>query len=158
MQDEAGKPVGPVVGVGAIVPRVRGGVLEVLLVRRGYEPFRGMWSFPGGHVEPGEPLLEAAKRELVEETGVRAEPLGVVHIHELVARGPDRRLYHYVIVDVLFKYREGEPRAATDASEAAFFPLARALRLSLTPGARRVLQLLPRLVTGSCMVKPTRTA
>ena len=148
--------VGPVLGVGAIVPRWRGGVLEVLLVRRRYEPYSGLWSFPGGHVEPGEPVLEAARRELMEETGVNAEPLGIIHVHELVARGRGGRLYHYVLLDVLFRYGGGEPRASSDALEAAFIPLDESLKLNLTPGARKVLSVLPQLLSRGCTINPTR--
>ncbi|ABM81248.1 NUDIX hydrolase [Hyperthermus butylicus] len=149
--------VGLVLGVGAIVVRRGSAGLEVLLVRRKYDPFRGYWSFPGGHVEPGEPLLEAAARELLEETGIRARPLGVIHIHELVAEGPDGRRHHYVIIDVVFEYEGGEPRASSDAEDAAFVPLVEALKLRLTPGARLVLQKLPEMLQRGCTIEPTRT-
>jgi 8-oxo-dGTP diphosphatase len=149
--------VGPVLGVGAIVLRRRNGRVEVLLVRRRYEPHSGMWSFPGGHVEPGEPVLEAARRELLEETGIEAEPVGILHVHELVARGRGGRRSHYVLLDVLFNYKGGEPRASSDALEAAFIPLDEAGRLNLTPGARTVLSLLPQLLSRGCTIKPTRS-
>jgi len=145
-----------VVGVGAIVARRGSGGLEVLLVRRRYPPFPGHWSFPGGHIEPGEPVLEAARRELREETGLDAEPVGVVHIHELVAEGP-RGPTQYVILDVLMRYRGGEPVAGSDALEAGFFTIEEAGRLPLTPGARSILPCLPRLVSGGCVLTPART-
>ena len=147
------RPRGPVLGVGAIV--VRGGS-EVLLVRRGVEPFRGQWSFPGGHVEPGEPLLEAARRELQEETGVEAEPLGIIHVHELLAEGPGGVPHHYVIIDVLMRYLGGEARAGSDAAEAAWFSLDRLPLSEMTPGARRVAERL-REMLGGCLLVPMRT-
>ncbi|WP_180385424.1 NUDIX hydrolase [Pyrodictium delaneyi] len=147
---------GPVVGVGAIVPRDSGDGLEILLVRRRYPPFPGRWSLPGGHLEPGETILEAARRELLEETGVEAEPLGVAHIHELVAVGPGGLPEHYVIIDVLMRYLRGEPRGDSDAEEARFVPYREALRLPLTPGARVLLEMLPEIL-GSCTLKPIRT-
>lgn len=55
------------------VALVRGG--RVLLVRRGREPSRGVWAFPGGRVEEGESREEAARRELMEETSLSAGPL-----------------------------------------------------------------------------------
>ena len=53
-----------------ILTMAEGGVLHVLLVRRGQEPFEGMWAIPGGFKRPDETLDEAARRELSEETGV----------------------------------------------------------------------------------------
>ena len=57
----------------------------VLLVQRGRAPFRGLWSLPGGSIEPGESASEAALRELKEETGITAEIEGVVENVELTA-------------------------------------------------------------------------
>ena len=130
----------------------------MLLVRRRYPPFRGRWSFPGGHVEPGEPLIEAAMRELWEETGVRGEPLGIVHVHELIAEGPHGAT-HYVIVDVLVEPEPGaEPRPASDALEARFVPIGEAWSLPLTPGARAILEALPGIFRGrACRLHPLRT-
>lgn len=145
-----------VVGVGALVARHRSGAIEVLLVKRRYPPFAGYWSFPGGHVEPGEPVLEAARRELLEETGIEAEPVGVVHIHELVAGGPNGGT-HYVILDVLMRYRGGEPRAGSDAAEAEFVRLDRVWEKRLTPGIRALIALVPRLLNRGCVLVPART-
>ncbi|BEP17409.1 NUDIX hydrolase [Pyrofollis japonicus] len=151
------KPYGPVVGVGALVVRNCGGSeLEILLVKRKYKPFAGMWSIPGGHVEPGEPLLDAAKRELLEETGIEAEPLGIIHVHEVVAEG-SKGVTHYVLIDVLMGYRGGEPRAGSDALEARFVPYSEALSLELTPSARAFLEKLLELLEKKCMIEPLRT-
>ncbi len=145
-----------VVGVGALVARRRNGAIEVLLVKRRYPPFAGYWSFPGGHIEPGEPVLEAAKRELLEETGIEAEPIGVVHIHELVSGGPNGGI-HYVILDVLMRYRGGEPRAGSDADEAEFVRLDRVWEKRLTPGIRALIPLVPKLLNSGCILVPART-
>ena len=152
-----GRPRRIVVGVGAIVPRPGPRGAEVLLVRRGNEPHAGLWSFPGGHLEPGESILEAARRELVEETGVLAAPLGVVHIHELIARDGNGEPTHYVIMDVLMRYMGGEPRAASDAAEARFIPLAELAGYRLSPGVRQLLPQLPRLIGDACSLRPLRT-
>ena len=65
-----------IVGVGAVVLQDN----KVLLVKRLNEPCKGCWAIPGGRVEFGEDLGEAAKRELFEETNIDAEPLGVIWV------------------------------------------------------------------------------
>ena len=103
---------------------------RILLVRRGREPARGLWSVPGGRVERGETVGQAALRELKEETGLTGrliEPLGWV---ERIA--PD---HHFVIIDYRVEVDPGvEPRAADDAAEARFVPLDEVGALELVPG------------------------
>jgi ADP-ribose pyrophosphatase YjhB (NUDIX family) len=65
-EQEDGRPVVPCVG--AIV---HDSAHRLLLIRRGQEPGRGLWSVPGGRVEPGETLARAVEREVLEETGLR---------------------------------------------------------------------------------------
>ncbi len=106
-------PRQPLVGVGAVVLRGK----EVLLVRRGTPPRQGIWTFPGGLVELGERLFDAAQRELWEETGLHAKPLDVVDVYEIIERDEEGRIrYHFVVVEILFLCQEGTPRAASDAS------------------------------------------
>jgi ADP-ribose pyrophosphatase YjhB (NUDIX family) len=104
----------PKLGALAVVPR--GG--EVILVARGKEPNRGMWGFPGGHVELGETGLEAAVRELREETGVEARALRYLGNIDLIERDGDAVAWHYLLVAVLCEWVAGEPVAADDAEEA----------------------------------------
>ena len=106
------RPTAPVPAVGAIV--VRDGA--VLLVRRGRAPSRGVWAVPGGRVELGETLAEAAEREVREETGVRVRAGEPVWSFDSVVRDAEGRVaFHYVIVDLLADYVAGEPRAGDDA-------------------------------------------
>jgi ADP-ribose pyrophosphatase YjhB (NUDIX family) len=103
---------------------------RLLLVKRGHPPAAGKWSLPGGAVEPGERLAEAARRELREETGLDAEPLGVVWVlNNVVLDEAGRVKYHYLIVDVLFDSGSvrGELRAGGDALEARWIPVDEAL-------------------------------
>ena len=134
-------PSEPRVGVGVLVLRDGG----ILLVRRRYPPYAGKWSIPGGHVELGESLLDAAVRELEEETGLRGRPLGVVNVDEYICRDEEGRVkYHYVLVTVLVEAPSGEPRAGSDALDAAFIGLEEAENLDLTPATRGLLDKLRR--------------
>ena len=67
---DAGKFPAFAVTVDVVILTMAEGVLHVLLVRRGQEPFKSMWAIPGGFKRPEETLGEAARRELSEETGV----------------------------------------------------------------------------------------
>lgn len=96
---------------------------EALLVRRRNPPNAGAWGYPGGRIEPGEPLAAATLRELREETGVEAEFLGVITALDSIGEEAGA-LWHYVLVACLCRWRSGEPRAADDALEAGWFPLA----------------------------------
>ena len=95
---------------------------EVLLIRRGRAPRLGEWSIPGGKVEWGEPLAQAALRELREETGVEAELAGLIEVYEIIE--PD---FHYVLVDYAARWLGGDPMPADDADEARFMPFEAAL-------------------------------
>lgn len=107
--------------VGAVL--IRDG--RLLLVRRGFPPGRGKWSIPGGVIEAGEDLLGAARRELLEETNLEAEPLGLVALSQVIVREGDLIRYHYVIADVLFDGStiRGEERPGGDATDISWLPL-----------------------------------
>jgi 8-oxo-dGTP diphosphatase len=97
----------------------------VLLVRRRNPPNRGFWGYPGGRIEPGEPLADATLRELREETGVAADFLrAFAAVDAIAADAETGALHHYVLVAGLCRWRAGEPEAADDALEAAWFPIA----------------------------------
>ncbi|MCC6030919.1 MAG: NUDIX hydrolase [Desulfurococcales archaeon] len=127
----------PKVGVGCIVFDEIG---RILLIKRLYPPGRGRWSIPGGHVEKGEDVLEAAKRELYEETGIDADPVGVMNVDTLIVYDEKRNIkYHYVLIDILFTNPRGELKAGDDATEAGFFDLDEALKMNLTDSVRGLL-------------------
>lgn len=97
---------------------------KILLVRRGHPPGQGKWSVPGGALEPGEKLVEAAKRELREETGLDAEAIGVLWIlNNIVYDKEGRTLYHYLIADLLFDPEtiRGELKPGGDVVDARWF-------------------------------------
>ena len=108
-------PERPFVAVGTIV--VREGC--VLLARRGKEPSYGLWSLPGGAVDLGERLKDAAARETREECGIEIELTDVLEVVERMVRDPDGRVqFHYVIVDYLARWTSGELAASLEVLEA----------------------------------------
>lgn len=120
-------PDAPRVAVGAVV--LDGD--RVLLVKRGRPPGQGQWSLPGGLVRLGEGLEDALLREVEEECGLRVALLGVCGVVDRVVHdeprpggpGPAIR-YHWVIVDYAASVAGGELRAASDAADARWVPLA----------------------------------
>ena len=114
------------VTVDVVILTMSKGKLHVLLVRRGEEPFQGMWAIPGGFKRPAETLDEAAKRELREETGVDAASL----LAQFGAYGDPERdpRMNVVTVAYLAVLRDlGEVVAGTDATHAALMPMSDAL-------------------------------
>jgi len=130
-------PGHPEVGVGAVV--LEGD--RILLVKRGKEPGAGKWSLPGGHLELGESIYDAAARELWEETGIQGRPAGVMWVDELVERGLGGQVrYHYVLVDILVEPAAplGSARPGSDAAGVAVVSLREALEMELTASVRRL--------------------
>ena len=94
--------------------------LQVLLIRRGLEPFAGTWALPGGFVHLDETLEDAARRELEEETGLRKLFLEQLYTFGEIERDPRERVVT-VAYYALVKLSEHKVRAATDAADAAWF-------------------------------------
>ena len=119
--DALGKPP-PIVCAGAVV---RDGDGRLLLVRRRHAPSIGLWSLPGGRVEPGETPVQAAAREVLEETGLQVEVgelLASVHIGD------------YLVHDFAAVVVGGTLRAGDDATDARWCSFEEAELLPLTPG------------------------
>ena len=94
--------------------------LKVMLIQRGLAPFEGKWALPGGFVRVGETLEEAARRELVEETGLHEVFLEQLYTFGAVDRDPRERVVsvaYYALVNL----RDHDVQAATDARDAAWF-------------------------------------
>ncbi|BBF99957.1 NUDIX hydrolase [Pseudonocardia saturnea] len=107
---------------------------RLLLVRRANEPGRGLWSVPGGRVEPGEDEPTAVVRELAEETGLTVRPGELAGV---VVRGP------YRIADYRCDLAPGSavhPRAGDDAADARFVDLAGYAELPVVDGLTELLR------------------
>jgi 8-oxo-dGTP diphosphatase len=107
---------------------------RLLLVRRGHGPGAGLWSVPGGRVEPGEMLQDAVVREVLEETGLEVV---VDRFLGYVERFGDEPVpYHFVIMDFAVTVLDPEraPRAGDDAAEVAWVPFAEVADLRLVTG------------------------
>ncbi len=128
-------PESPLVGVGAVIVADN----RVLLIRRGQAPLLGEWSLPGGVLECGETLREAAIREAREETGLVVEVADMLGVYERVIRSDDGRVrYHYVLIDFLCHSVAGELKAASDAAEVGWFTREQLPALSLAYDASDV--------------------
>lgn len=127
-------PARPILAVGGVV--LKGS--EVLLIQRGREPFKGQWSIPGGKVERGERLRDAVRREIMEETGIACEVVGLIDFFEAVPASEDEP--HFVMADFACHWLSGEPLAADDAMDAAFMTLPEALAHVAWDETRRAVQ------------------
>jgi len=132
----------PIAAVGVVC--LRGD--DVLLVRRGAPPMQGRWSLPGGRVEWGERAIDAALRELKEETGCEAAIIGLVDVVDAVlsARGevtPDSAPWgHYLLIDYAARWVSGAPNAGDDADEARFFSPPELAELDLWSETLRIIE------------------
>jgi len=108
---------------------------KVLLVRRARPPANGLYSLPGGVVEAGETLHEALVREVLEETAMAVEPLGLAGFREAIVRDPQNRVErHFVILPFAARWISGEPRLNEELSEALWIEPAEVAGLPTTPG------------------------
>src|SRR6204780_3096158 len=111
-------PEQPLVGVGSIVIENS----RVVLVKRAHPPLQDQWSIPGGVLEVGELVHEAAVREAREETGLVVEPVELLGVYDRVLRNAEQRVqYHYVLIDFLCRRVAGELAAASDATGGGIF-------------------------------------
>lgn len=119
MNEPFAAPRRPVAAVGVICLRGE----DVLLIKRAKPPLQDRWSLPGGRIEWGETASDAGHRELLEETGITAEIIGLVDVIDGVFRAPGETIVgaHYVLIDYAARWLSGEPRAGDDAADARFF-------------------------------------
>lgn len=112
-------PTTPLVGVGVVVFNE---FKQVLLVKRGNEPAKGLWAIPGGNVELGEQVREAAIRELREECNIDIELQDLLGVVDLILKDKNEKVqYHYILIDYLANYVSGEDQPQSDVAEVGWF-------------------------------------
>lgn len=115
MTDSREYPARPICGVGVVVRKGN----AVLLIQRGNPPRRGDWGIPGGVVELGETLHEAAQREIREECGIEIALDDLLDTFEVLQRDDAGHMqYHYIIIDFAAEYVSGDVRASSDVLDA----------------------------------------
>jgi 8-oxo-dGTP diphosphatase len=138
-------PVRPIVGIGIVVLKPD----AVLLVRRGRAPSLGQWALPGGAQELGETAEDAARRELLEETGLAVGALQLAaNVDSIHYDEAGRVQFHYTILDFAALWRTGEPVPGTDVTAAIFVPLDRLDSYGLWSEAHRVIAIARKLLLG----------
>jgi ADP-ribose pyrophosphatase YjhB (NUDIX family) len=114
---------------------------HVLLIRRGTEPLKGLWSLPGGAVEAGERLEAAISRELSEETGLTCRAVCIAEVFERLMRDPEGKAeYHYVLVDFVCEVTGGTLRPGSDVDEVRWVPVSELSGVELTEGTQMVIE------------------
>ena len=91
---------------------------NILLIKRGVEPYKGFWGLPGGHLDFDETIKDAVRREVNEETGLTVTSLKLLGIYDSPKRHPKQSVAISYITETI-----GEPKAGDDAIEVQFFSL-----------------------------------
>jgi 8-oxo-dGTP diphosphatase len=135
--DDRRYPKRPLVGVGALILDGE----RILMAQRGKQPLLGWWSLPGGALETGELLADAVRREVLEETGLEIEPLGVIEIFERIMRddtgAPE---YHYVLIDYICRTIGGALQAGDDVCRVEWIARGDLAKLQITEGTLGVIE------------------
>jgi 8-oxo-dGTP diphosphatase len=133
----------PTLGVSGIVFNNQ---KQILLIQRNQPPAMGLWSIPGGKLEPGESLVEACKREIKEETGLDTDIKNIVAVVERRVEG-----FHYVIIDylaLLANEENSQPIAQSDVSEARWVSLEHLVDYDLVEGLVEIILRTFKMYTG----------
>jgi len=112
------------------------------MVKRGNDPGKGKWSFPGGLVNIGEQVREAVKREVKEETGLSVSIGDLAGVIDVIIKDDDGIAYHYVIIDFFAKVESGEnlmPSPRSDAEDVRWVHLKDLISLNVTQTAINLL-------------------
>lgn len=131
MTDSRAYPDRPILAVSAAV--IRDG--HVLIVRRAGNPGNGVYTLPGGVVKAGETLIEAAVREVREETGIEIAPVALAGFREVILRDGDNRVSrHFVVLSFAARWVSGEVRLNHELDDARWLRPAELADLKTTEG------------------------
>jgi ADP-ribose pyrophosphatase YjhB (NUDIX family) len=123
---------------------------EVLVVRRAGAPAKGLWTLPGGRVEVGETLVDALKREIVEETALSIDVIGLAGYREIILpQAVGERGRHFVILPFAAHWRFGDVVLNDELSDGRWMPIEAVTALPTTDGLIDILQQAQRLLTSS---------
>ena len=129
-------PERPIAGVGVVVSRNE----EVLLVKRKKAPYKGQWSIPGGKQRLGETVTKAARRELMEETGVEVNELTLIDVIDIIVPDEEgKMLYHYIVADYRAHWLSGECSPGDDAQDVQWFNLNKLGSISLLDKTKKII-------------------
>lgn len=136
-------PIVPLVGVGVMLIRDN----SLLLVKRKFDPDAGYWAIPGGHLDLGERVEDAAEREAYEETGFIVKVSKLAGIIDKVMYDNDGKVeYHYVLINYFVEQIKGDynqgPVPNSDALDARFVPFDELKGYTLTESLIELLKLL----------------
>ena len=129
-------PEHPIIGVGVLIEHKN----RYLLIQRASEPDKGLWSIPGGLVELGEKVKDAAVREVHEETGLNVEITERIGVIDKIIQDEDKRVkYHFIIIDFKAKLKDGNLKPMDDASEAIWVKQDDFNKYALSPTFKKLL-------------------
>jgi len=130
-------PQHPMVAVHPIVYKDE----RIVLVKRSKEPSKGKWSLPGGRIELGETIYEAAKREVLEECSIEIDIERLFDIGESIISDREGRVsYHFVLIYLLARYKAGEIKAQSDAEDIGWFTIPEIAELDMHPLLQSLLE------------------
>ena len=129
----------PLIGIGTIVLRDAPGGVEVLLIRRGTAPEIGRWSLPGGKQDFGEGVRDAARREVLEETGIDVEIQALLDVVDMLPT-PANGMRHYTLINFWARPVGGTLQAGDDAMDARWVPLSDLDAYNLWEETQRVIE------------------